>query len=409
MSEQLQAFLGRQPIIDRDGRLMGYELLYRTSVDEDRARFQDEDSASLGVLSTLLHDLGHAQVLAGRTAFVNIGSGALHQTGALSLLTPRLTVLELSPSVILDDSTIQRLRALRQDGFGISVTAVPPMDSLAPWLEIATHLKVDLSRVDDSLLDAFVVNLRFGPHTLIAEKVETPAQARRSIELGFHGLQGWHVGRPEVMGSVKLGVRHAVLARILEQLAADASLEAIEATFKHDIALCWRLLRYTAASNFGLLIEVESLRHALEMVGNRRLTRWIQLLQATVEEPSPAAERLIAVAVMRGRMLEMVGADYFNGTDCDNLFLVGAFSVLPSMLMQTMAESIRTVALPEAVADALTTREGRFGHLLELVEALEADDSDRIDALCAELSISSRALVRARTTASAALQEAALV
>jgi EAL and modified HD-GYP domain-containing signal transduction protein len=360
-------------------------------------------------LSTLLHDLGHAQVLAGRTAFVNIGSGALHRTGALSLLTPRLTVLELSPSVTLDDSTIQRLRALREDGFGISITAVPPMDSLAPWLEIATHLKVDLSRVDDSLLDVFVANLRFGAHTLIAEKVETPAQARRCIELGFHGLQGWHVGRPEVMGSVKLGVRHAVLARILEQLAADASLEAIEATFKHDIALCWRLLRYTAASNFGLLIEVESLRHAIELVGNRRLARWIQLLQATVDEPSPAAERLIAVAVMRGRMLEMVGADYFNGTDCDNLFLVGAFSVLPSMLMQTMAESIRTVALPEAVADALTTREGRFGPLLELVEALEADDSDRIDALCAELSISSRALVRARTTASAALQEAALV
>jgi EAL and modified HD-GYP domain-containing signal transduction protein len=409
MSEQLQAFLGRQPIIDRDGRLMGYELLYRTSGAKDRACFDDEDSASLSVLSTLLHDLGHAQVLAGRMAFVNIGSGALHQAGALSLLTPRLTVLELSPSVIPDDSTMQRLRALRQEGFGISVTAVPPMDSLAPWLEIATHLKVDLSRVDDSLLEAFVVNLRFGPHTLIAEKVETPAQARRSIELGFHGLQGWHVGRPEVMGSVKLGVRHAVLARILEQLAANASLEAIEATFKHDIALCWRLLRYTAASNFGLLIEVESLRHALEMVGTRRLTRWIQLLQATVEEPSPAAERLIAVAVMRGRMLEMVGADYFNGTDCDNLFLVGAFSVLPSMLMQTMAESIRTVALPEAVVDALTTREGRFGHLLELVEALEADDSDRIDALCAEISMSSRALVRARTTASAALQEAALV
>ena len=71
---------------------------------------------------------------------------------------------------------------------------------------------------------------------------------------------------------------------------------------------------------------------------------------------------------MRGRMLEMVGADYFNGTDCDNLFLVGAFSVLPSMLMQTMAESIRTVALPDAVVDALTTREGRFGRLLELVD-----------------------------------------
>lgn len=409
MSSHPQAFLGRQPIIDRDGRLMGYELLHRSSGADDRARFTDEDSASLTVMSALLHDLGHAQVLAGRTAFINIGAGALHQTGALSLLTPRLTVLELSASVRLDAATLERLHALRQEGFGISVTAVPPMDSLAPWLAVATHLKVDLSRVDDALLEVFVANLRFGEHILIAEKVETMAQAKRCIELGFHGLQGWQVGRPEVMGSVKLGVRHAVLARILEQLADNAGLAAIEATFKHDIALCWRLLRYTAASNFGLLIEVESLRHALELVGTRRLARWIQLLQATVEEPSPAAERLIAVAVMRGRMLEMVGADYFNGTDCDNLFLVGAFSVLPSMLMQTMAESIRTVALPDAVADALTSREGRFGPLLQLAEALEADDAGRIDALCTELSISSRALVRARTTATAALQDAALV
>jgi len=103
-----------------------------------------------------------------------------------------------------------------------------------------------------------------------------------------------------------------------------------------------------------------------------------------------------------------VGAEYFSGVDCDNLFLVGAFSLLPAMLMQPMADAISSLALPEAVADALTMRQGRFGPLLDLAEALEQGSPERIEALCVNLTISSRALVRARRSAQAAVQEAAL-
>jgi EAL and modified HD-GYP domain-containing signal transduction protein len=210
------------------------------------------------------------------------------------------------------------------------------------------------------------------------------------------------------MGSVKLGVSHAVLRRALELLAGGASAAEIEPTMRLDAALCWRLMRYTAASNFGMMIPVESLAHAVELIGPRRLGRWLQLLLNTVEEPSPAAATLIRAAVFRGRMLEMVGAEYFSGVDCDNLFLVGAFSLLPAMLMQPMADAIASLALPKAVADALTMRQGRFGPLLELAEALEQGSSERVEALCANLTISSRALVRARRSAQAAVQEAAL-
>lgn len=407
MSGQSQAFLGRQPIVDRQGELVGYELLYRARATDDRAEFANEDSASLQVLSTLLHDLGAPQVLAGKLAFINIGPQSLRDAGALVLLNPRRTVLELSRSIEPDPETIGRIRMLRDMGFGIAVSAEPPMDSLAPWLPVVTHLKVDLRRVADSQLDVFVATLRYADHMLIAEKVESAAQARRCRELGFHAMQGWHLGRPEVMGSVKLGVSHAVLRRAIAQLAAGADLDELEATMRLDAALCWRLFRYTAASNFGMMIPIDSLRHALDLVGLRRLGRWLQLLLNTVEEPSPAASTLIRSAVFRGRMLEMVGTEYFSGTDCDNLFLVGAFSLLPAMLMQTMAESIGTLALPEAVADALTMRQGRYGPLLDLAEALESGTPERVEALCANLTISSRVLARARRSAEAAVQEAA--
>lgn len=399
------AFLGRQPIVDRDGGLLGYELLYRARAGDDRARFDDEDGASLHVLSTLLHDLGAAQVLAGRQAFINVGPGALRDAGALVLLNPRRTVLELSGAVVPDAPTRERLRRLREMGFGIAVSVAPPAEPLAPWLPVATHLKVDLGRVPDAQLDAFVRSLRDAAHVLIAEKVESADQARRCRELGFHAIQGWHVGRPEVMGRVRLGVSHAVLRRAIEQLARGAPAGAIARTLRTDVALCWRLLRYIAASNFGMMVPVESLAHALEQVGTGRLARWLQLLLNTVEEPSPAAARLVQAAALRGRTLETIGAEYFSGADGDNLFLVGALSLLPAMLMQPVSEAIASLSLPEAVVDALTMRQGRYGPLLDLAEALEQDNPERVEALCTSLALSSGALVRARSRATAAPQE----
>ena len=408
MTGSQHAFLGRQPIVDADGGLVGYELLYRARATDDRARFDDEDSASLHVLSTLLHDLGAPQVLAGRLAFVNVGPGSLRDAGALVLLNPRRTVLELSRAIEPDDDTISRIRMLREMGFGIAVSAHPPVDSLAPWLPVATHLKVDLREVHDAQLEVFVATLRYGHHVLVAEKVESAAQAARCRELGFHALQGWHVGRPEVMGSVKLGVSHAVVRRALERLEAGATPAELAPTIRLDAALCWRLFRYTAASNFGMMIPVDSLVHALDLVGPRRLGRWLQLLLNTVEEPTPAAATLLRAAMFRGRMLEMVGAEYFEPADCDNLFLVGAFSLLPAMLMQPMADAIASLALPESVADALTLRQGRYGPLLDLVEAMESGSTERVEALCTNLTISSRVLMRAQRSARAAVQEAAI-
>jgi hypothetical protein len=151
----------------REGELIGYELLYRARATDDSARFDDEHSASLHVLSTLLHDLGAPQVLAGRQAFINVGAESLRDAGALVLLNPRRTVLELSHAIALDADLLERIHMLREMGFGIAVPAAPPMEALAPWLSLATHLKVDLQKVPDGGLDVTVTGLADGSLGLI--------------------------------------------------------------------------------------------------------------------------------------------------------------------------------------------------------------------------------------------------
>lgn len=211
------------------------------------------------------------------------------------------------------------------------------------------------------------------------------------------GTGGHPVGQPPAVP----GVDHEVVRRALVQATAGAGIEALELTLRSDIVLCWRLMRYIASSNFGLMVPIDSLHRALDLVGVRRLARWLRLALNCVPDATPAARRLNASAVLRARLLQLIGAEYFEGQDLDNLFLVGAFSVLPEALLRPMPEALGAIVLPDGVADALISRQGRFGALLNLADAMQAGNEDRVVALCDELSLSGTALARARQRATA--------
>ena len=202
---------------------------------------------------------------------------------------------------------------------------------------------------------------------------------------------------PDVPG----GVSHETVRRALIQVATGESLEAIEATLRGDVVLCWRLMRYIASSNFGMLVPIDSMRCALVIVGLRRLARWLKLLLSCAPDVTPVSQRLNASAAMRGRLLQLIGAEYFEGQDLDNLFMVGAFSMLPDLLMQPMSQALEALALPDGVADALMSRQGRFGALLNLADAMQAGPEDEVHRLCEELSLSGAALARACRRAAA--------
>jgi len=255
---------------------------------------------------------------------------------------------------------------------------------------------VDIRRLDAQSEAVLLPTLHYGSQMLIAESVDTAEAARHCLDLGFQALQGSQVGRVEALAQVRIGIDHDCARAVLARLSAGAGIHELDALIRTDVALCWRLLRYVRTANFGMHVPVRSLWHAIEMVGRSRLERWMRLLLDSVEDLSPIAARLAHGAALRGKALELMGRDYFDDREQGNLFLTGAFATLPAVTLRPMAEAVQAIALPGPVVDALVEGSGPYGTLLNLVQALEQDRPQEVEALGESLSMSPVVLARAR-------------
>src|SRR6185369_12863675 len=108
-------FLGRQPILDRNQEIVGYELLFR-SADIDHAVFESYSHASASVITHALASFGMHEVLGGKFGFINVHLGLL-LSEMLELLPVGQSVLELLEMIQLDEEVIGRCRELREQGF----------------------------------------------------------------------------------------------------------------------------------------------------------------------------------------------------------------------------------------------------------------------------------------------------
>ena len=73
-----QVFIGRQPIVDVQQKIIGYELLFRSNAEENSAQFSDDFSAGAQVLINTLSNMGTGWLLGDKTAFLNVNTEMLN-------------------------------------------------------------------------------------------------------------------------------------------------------------------------------------------------------------------------------------------------------------------------------------------------------------------------------------------
>ncbi len=401
-----QAFLARQPIVDATGEMLGYELLFRHAESADKALIDSELDAGIQVIANTLFDMGTHWLLEGKLAFINMGPETL-LSPTTSLLPPDKIIIELTDKVLPTPDVIMRLRELGGQGYRFSLDALAegsPREGLLPHV---SYVKINTQGQSAPVLSAYVRRLRAHPAKLIAERVEQQDVFRQCRDIGFDYFQGYYFARPENLSARIISPSHTVVLQLLQKVRDNAHLREIELLLKQDVALTFKLLRYINSAGFGLSCEVQSIRHAVSILGMQPLYRWLTLLLATVGKTQSNAA-LARTAITRGRLCELLGGVYMDKNDRDNLFITGVFSMLDALLETPMDSILDRLVIPESIADALHDRSGVYGPVLKLAEACESGDDVRIDILAMSLMLTPEQVNQAHLQAIAWVEQLGL-
>jgi EAL and modified HD-GYP domain-containing signal transduction protein len=366
-------FLGRQPILDIRQEIVGYELLFR-STEKNCSEFENQDQASMSVISSALANFGLNDVLGDKDGYINITHDVLF-SDMVEVLPPRQTVLELLESVELTDVVKERCRQLKRKNYRIALddhVYSPEHHDLYSFVDI---VKIDLLETDPADLPEIVAALRRFPVTLLAERIETVERFQDCLELGFELFQGYFFARPVVLKRKGLEPSRTAMLRLLGNLQGETDFGKIEEIFRDHPELSYNMLKLVNSVHMGLREKIKSLRHAIMLLGLGKLRRWVQLAIFASADSRGINNPLLEIAAVRGRLLEYLVMEHYHlprgSEQVDSAFMLGILSLV-DVLFETPVEGIvRELRLNDEIAAALLNREGKLGALLALAETLE--------------------------------------
>lgn len=373
-------FVARQPIFDVRERVFGYELLFRNGL-EDYFHADPEMAARSTLDSTLLFGL---HVLCdNRRAFVNCTREVLIYDLA-TLLPPDQAVVEILETVPVDDQVVDACRRLKAGGYMIALDDFAPNDPREALYEFADMMKIDVRATTSAERAAMLSRYDTGKCRMLAEKVETQQEFREAMQLGFIYFQGFFFRRPELMKTRDIPASRLHFLRLLELVCRPAlDLEELEKQIKRDASTCYRFLRYLNSPLFGMALEIRSVRHAMAMLGENELRRWIRLV-VTLGAAEEKCSELVLTALARARFCERMSKRLHTDSD---LFLLGLLSVMDAILDVSMDVLLEQIPVDRDTKAALLAQASPLRPLYEWMLAEEAGEWQQAGALAQQMHV----------------------
>jgi len=359
-------YVARQPIFDRQEKVFGYELLFRDSLENYFVG--DPDEASRSTLDSSLL-MGLDVLCDGRRAFVNCTRETLIKD-LVGLLPPTATIVEILETVPPDTEVFAACRSLKEQGYMIALDDYVAGDGREALAEIADIIKVEMRLTTDEERDKLM--RQFGPWRwkMLAEKVETYDDFTRARDQGFVYFQGFFFRRPEMMTTHDMPANRLNYLRMLQEVShPELDVPALEKLVKAEASVCYRLLRYLNSAVFGFKKEIHSVRHALSLLGERDLRRWVRLV-AAVGAGQDKTSDLVLSALVRGRFCELLAPRVPHAES--DLFLMGLLSLIDVMLETPMTAVLEKISLDAATKSVLLGQPSILQPVFQLMLAHES-------------------------------------
>ena len=376
-----EVFLGRQPVVDINRQVFGYELLYRNGPDP-ATTFDDPDGATRGVMERVLLQWGMEHVVGDRFGMIN-ASASLIVHGLHRAMPPEGMIIEVREESPFDDDTMTALQQARYDGYHFTLDNVSRLGDLerSQLLPLASIVKIELTTTHDAeiprLID--VARERSPGIQVVAEKVETIADFKRCVDHGFDLFQGFYIAEPELLRrpARPAGTRSA--AALHDSLVGRGrwiDVGALESIMASDPSLAFRLLTAVNANAFGLDRSVRSLDQAMSLLGPEKLRCLAELIASsgdTVDDD---------IHITKGAVRARMAAEMLAGTDqVGSGVTVALLSTTDQLYGAPIAELLVELPVTDEIVGALLHGRGQLGEMLDVIRACERHDIALLDEL----------------------------
>ncbi len=380
----MDVFIARQPILDAEQKVFGYELLYRSG-PENIFPGIDADAASSQTIHDSLATFGLDLLAPRKLAFVNVARRVLTEH-LYSILPKQRVVLELLETVKPDAEVVESCRQLKRAGYMLALDDYVEDAAYAPLIELADFIKVDF--LTTSLTKRQELVTRYGSRIhLLAEKVETAEDFREGLRLGFEYFQGFYFCVPEMLSRRKIPSSKLNYLQLIQEVSRpELDFDRLEQIIKGDVSLSVRLLRLLNSAAFGYKGRVRSVKGALTLLGEEPVKKWATML-AIGELGEDKPEELVVTCLVRARMCELLAPSASLAGHAHDLFLVGLLSLVDALVGRPLAELVQELALSEEIQEGILDDESRLGRVRLLVGAHEQGDWEQAASLATELGV----------------------
>jgi c-di-GMP phosphodiesterase len=360
-------FVSRQPILNAEQVVEGYELLYPHAG-------ADETLATARVALDALSEIGLEHLVGQSRAWINVTAEFLSRDLVLNL-PPDRVVLEVRAGLMRDPALLAHLAELRGDGYTIAADDLDLSAEVERVLAAVDIVKVDMRAVGARNVARRAFELRDRGVRLVAKNIDNGDDFKLAQAAGADLFQGYFFCRPHMLVGRRITPSRIALLQLTSTLQdPTVQLEDLERVISGDVALSYRLLKYINSAYFGLRSQVGSIKQALALLGLEPLRRWATL--TIFADVGDKPRELFVTALIRARFCELAG-EPSDGSPAQ-LFTLGLFSVLDALTETPMRTAVNDLPLTSSMRDALIEGLGA-GRLLRCVSSIEAGDFDRAD------------------------------
>lgn len=315
-------------------------------------------------------------------------------------------MLELPSFMAADPAYREPLQALHAAGNLLLLKGRPASElprEVLPWF---AHSIIDLSedrRIHEVGQRPAAAAGRSIGH--VQSGIRTVAEMQAAFERGAVAVLGWPID--DAIAATHRSARSVgqadlqVIVELIHRVDREEPVARLEQTLRRDPTLAFKLLRYINSPALGLRVEISSFAHAIMMLGHHKLKRWLAVLLATASKDANLKPVMFA-AVRRGLLLEELARSVGDEEMRNEMFICGVFSLIDRIFNQPFSELLKSIPVPQRVAQALIERSGPYQPYVELVHAVEGQSLYDIRAAAEGLLLGIAEINRAQLRALAA-------